>query len=297
MRTAGRPRCPTGRCSPPARRSTSPPPSSTPTASWRARLRHATKASTSGCGVARRRPAALRSSCWRTTPPATRARWEPVVAGLEDLCPRVEVAAARPARVPRARARRATSAATTPWRGWSPTAPARPSASPRAPSPRCWRRAPVPASWRPAARPDFLAPLPVSSLLAAGLPDRARRRPRPPRPAHPRRRRRRSPPATSPAASVPTACTRTASHRGATTARRRTRSPDADLTARVELDPPAERVETAAFLARGLADELAARLDVRGLAVHAPADRAPRPSTASGSSGCGGATAPAVPRR
>jgi protein ImuB len=39
-----------------------------------------------------------------------------------------------------------------------------------------------------------------------------------------------------------------------------------DLTARAELDPPAERVETAAFVARGLADELAGRLGADGLA-------------------------------
>ena len=45
-----------------------------------------------------------------------------------------------------------------------------------------------------------------------------------------------------------------------------TAAPPPDLAARVELDPPAERVETAAFVARGLADELATRLDERGLA-------------------------------
>lgn len=42
--------------------------------------------------------------------------------------------------------------------------------------------------------------------------------------------------------------------------------PPVDLTARAELDPPAERVETAAFVARGLADELAGRLAADGLA-------------------------------
>ena len=43
-------------------------------------------------------------------------------------------------------------------------------------------------------------------------------------------------------------------------------APPPDLSARAELDPPAERVETAAFVARGLADELAGRLDADGLA-------------------------------
>jgi protein ImuB len=45
-----------------------------------------------------------------------------------------------------------------------------------------------------------------------------------------------------------------------------TAPPPVDLAARAELDPPAERVETAAFVARGLADELARRLDGDGLA-------------------------------
>ena len=46
----------------------------------------------------------------------------------------------------------------------------------------------------------------------------------------------------------------------------RTEAPPPDLAARIELDPPVERVETAAFVARGLADELAGRLAGRGLA-------------------------------
>jgi protein ImuB len=45
-----------------------------------------------------------------------------------------------------------------------------------------------------------------------------------------------------------------------------TTAPPPDLAVRVELDPPAERVETAAFAARGLADELGRRLDALGLA-------------------------------
>lgn len=45
----------------------------------------------------------------------------------------------------------------------------------------------------------------------------------------------------------------------------RPRRPDPDLTVAAELDPPAERVETAAFLARTLATELSERLGARGL--------------------------------
>ncbi len=43
------------------------------------------------------------------------------------------------------------------------------------------------------------------------------------------------------------------------------RVPPADLTVTVELDPPAERVDVAAFAARSLAVELHERLDARGL--------------------------------
>lgn len=45
----------------------------------------------------------------------------------------------------------------------------------------------------------------------------------------------------------------------------RPRRPDPDLTVEAELDPPAEQVETAAFLARTLAAELGERLSRRGL--------------------------------
>ena len=45
----------------------------------------------------------------------------------------------------------------------------------------------------------------------------------------------------------------------------RPRRPDPDLTVAAELDPPAEQVETAAFLARTLAAELGERLSSRGL--------------------------------
>jgi protein ImuB len=45
----------------------------------------------------------------------------------------------------------------------------------------------------------------------------------------------------------------------------RPRDPEVDLTVSAELDPPAEQVETAAFLARTLAAELGERLGARGL--------------------------------
>ena len=45
-----------------------------------------------------------------------------------------------------------------------------------------------------------------------------------------------------------------------------TRIPPPDLRVEVELDPPAERVDTAAFAAKALADDLHARLDRLGLA-------------------------------
>jgi protein ImuB len=45
----------------------------------------------------------------------------------------------------------------------------------------------------------------------------------------------------------------------------RPRRPDPDLVVAAELDPPAEQVETAAFLARTLASELGERLSSRGL--------------------------------
>ena len=43
-------------------------------------------------------------------------------------------------------------------------------------------------------------------------------------------------------------------------------TPPPDLVEQVELDPPASRVDVAAFAAKGLADRLLARLDERGLA-------------------------------
>lgn len=47
------------------------------------------------------------------------------------------------------------------------------------------------------------------------------------------------------------------------------RTPPPDLTASAELDPPAQRVDTAAFVAKALADELHARLGALGLACTA----------------------------
>jgi protein ImuB len=47
-----------------------------------------------------------------------------------------------------------------------------------------------------------------------------------------------------------------------------TRRPPPDLERSAELDPPAERVDAAAFVAKALADELATELDRRGLTCH-----------------------------
>ena len=43
-----------------------------------------------------------------------------------------------------------------------------------------------------------------------------------------------------------------------------TRPPPPDLVVEAELDPPAERVDTAAFIGRALADELHTKLSARG---------------------------------
>ena len=48
-----------------------------------------------------------------------------------------------------------------------------------------------------------------------------------------------------------------------------TRRPPPDLEFSAELDPPAERADAAAFVAKSLADDLAAELSRRGLACHA----------------------------
>jgi protein ImuB len=48
-----------------------------------------------------------------------------------------------------------------------------------------------------------------------------------------------------------------------------TRRPPPDLECSAELDPPAERVDAAAFVAKSLADDLAAELSRRGLSCHA----------------------------
>ena len=53
---------------------------------------------------------------------------------------------------------------------------------------------------------------------------------------------------------------------GSTSAPRSTAPPPAELTLAVEIDPPAERVEAAAFVARGLVDDLHARLAATGSA-------------------------------
>ena len=71
-----------------------------------------------------------------------------------------------------------------------------------------------------------------------------------------------------------------------------TAPPPRHLEVAAALDPPAERVDVAAFVAKGLADELHDRLDRRGPGVHPGAASSPRPSTPSAASGCGATRAP-----
>ena len=101
----------------------------------------------------------------------------------------------------------------------------------------------------------------------------------------------RCPPPRSWAASGPTACAPTAWPRGSTSGRWPRAVPPPDLEVSTELDPPAERVDVAAFAAKALADELHARPGRRA-AWPAPACASrPRPSTASTWPGCGATTA------
>ena len=189
--------------------------------------------------------------------------WEPVVAGLDDVCPRIEIAV--PGRL------------AFPTRGparyfggddrLAALVAARTGASvgiadgPFAALLAARRGIVVP----PGGTPAFLAPLPVATLGVAGLPDdlvdvlgRLGLR------------------TLGAVAGVEPGDVAgrfgadgvVASRLAAGLDERppRTEAPPPDLAARVELDPPIERVETAAFVARGLADELAAGLDGRGLA-------------------------------
>ena len=75
-----------------------------------------------------------------------------------------------------------------------------------------------------------------------------------------------------------------------------TRPPPPDLVARVELDPPAERVDAAAFVAKRLADDLHERLAATGLVLCPGPGHAPRPSTARSTSAAGATRGPSPPR-
>jgi len=124
---------------------------------------------------------------------------------------------------------------------------------------------PDPLVVSPLGSPAFLAPHPVGSLLLAGVPDEL---------LDVFRRlglRTLGAVATLPAGDVAGrfGTGGVAAHRLASGRDERppaTAPPPPDLAARVELDPPAERVDTAAFVARGLATELSGRLDADGLA-------------------------------
>jgi protein ImuB len=199
-----------------------------------------------------------------TADPARDGRaWEPVVASLDDICPRIEVAEpgrlAFPTRGPSRYfggddALAALVARRTGARIGIADGPFAALLAAR-------RGVVVPAG----ATPSFLAPLPVSSLLAAGLPDdlvdvlgRL------------------GLPTLGAVAAIGEADVVGRFGADGVVAWRlaaglderppRTTAPPPDLAVRRELDPPVERVETAAFLARGMADELIGGLDRRGLA-------------------------------
>ena len=74
------------------------------------------------------------------------------------------------------------------------------------------------------------------------------------------------PGSTWPPASAPKAPAPPAWPAASTSTRRGARRPPPDLRVSAELDPPADRVDVAAFTAKTLADELVARLDRLGLA-------------------------------
>lgn len=197
--------------------------------------------------------------------PARDARaWEPVVLALGDVCPRIEVAVPgrlafptrgpsryfggddRLARLVAERTGAAAGIADGPFAALLAT-----------------RRGGLVVP--PGASPSFLAPLPVDALLAAGLPDEL---------VDVLRRlglrtlgalaRIGEGDAAGRFGAEGLLAARLAA--GLDERPPRTEAPPADLAARAELDPPAERVETAAFVARSLADELTAGLAQRGLA-------------------------------
>ena len=149
----------------------------------------------------------------------------------------------------------------------SPTGPSPPLLAARAaPGHRARRRGAAGAS------PAFLAPLPVGAARAApGRPTSwstcsAASGCAPSAPWPPCRRRRRRPLRHRRGGRPPPG-------RRARRAAARRPHPPPDLAARVELDPPAERVETAAFVARALADELAGRPRRRWPGLHPGARR------------------------
>lgn len=207
--------------------------------------------------------------------PARDARaWEPVVAALDDVCPRIEVAVpgrlAFPTRGPSryfggdtalaelvaARTGAAVGVADGPFAALlaARRAAAHPAGGGR------------PIVVPPTASPAFLAPLPVSTLAtAAGLPEElvdvlARLGLR----------------TLGAVAALDPGDVAGRFGAGGVVAHRlaagrderhpNTTPPPPDLVVRAELDPPAERVETAAFVARSLAEELAGRLGGLGLA-------------------------------
>ena len=200
--------------------------------------------------------------------------FEPVVAALDELCPRIEIlrpgrcalAARGPARYfggEEAFWPRSTSRSTR----CVPTGRAA-SGSPTVRSPPCWP--PASTARRPEAQ--HVEPPGQSRAFLAAVPGHRPRAPgagRPvaaPRPAPARRPGRPAAGAGAGPLRSPTASSPTAWPAASTSARSRPRVPPPDFSAAAELDPPADRVDRAAFVAKTLADTLHDELAPRGLA-------------------------------
>ena len=235
--------------------------------------------------------------------PARGARvFEPAVAALDVLCPRVEITRPGSCALRRPAAPPATTVATTPSpNGWERcsvaalqgTAPGARRDRRRDASPPPWRPGgPVPTRrWSSllGASAAFLAPWPVTTLVEAAVAEVA---------GLPEDRtteivdvlgrlglRTLGALADVPAGDVLArfgtegAMLRRLA-RGLDARPLAARQPAPELAVTIELDPPAERVDTAAFVAKGLADELHERLRPAGPGLPPGWPRRPRPSTA-----------------
>ena len=257
---------PTGRSprprGPPASRRTGRPRCSWPTGCWRARRWPGRRASGGACAAGRPRPAAPTWPCSPPTPIATPARSSRSLPRSRSWR-RGWRSSGRGWWRWRRRARSAGSAGSwTRPSGWSTRSPPAPvwsarSGSPTACSPRCsppaagWpsrRATPPPSSPRSRSKSSTASPTstdPSWSTCCAGwgcAASGAFAALDAERTSHP--------------GSAPTPCSATASPAVSTPARRCAGVPPEELTVELELDPPVDRVDAAAFAARGLAERL-----------------------------------------